>query len=157
MNEPNDELQRALRQAADLVADLPEELKAVAFQEAFRALRAPVGERTAVATRDSSAASRADQLPDADLVAERGERVHKIAYAAARIAADGGVCTTGAIKAFLNQQLATKVKGNGVPDVLKANTPKFFQRQREGREFSYKLTDKGIAMLVEWGRTQLGQ
>ena len=96
-------------------------------------------------------------MPDADLVARQGERLHKIAYAVYRITARGDVCTTGAIKTYLSQQLATKIKANGVPDVLKASTPRYFQRQRDGREFSYELTDKGIAMLVEFGRTQAAE
>ncbi len=138
-----------------MVADLPEELRSVAFQEAFRSLR---GTAAAAAVQPSPRrapeASAQSEMPDADLVARRGERLHKIAYAVYRIAADGGVCTTGAIKTYLSQQLATKIKANGVPDVLKASTPRYFQRQRDGREFSYELTDKGIAMLVEFGRMQ---
>lgn len=157
MSNEKDRLQGALEEAAMRVAELPAELKAAAYQEAFRALYVP-GSAAATPPMSASQQSAWDgtkegsiSLPDASDVKERGGRVVNVAFAIAKLSQGDVPCTSPAIKSLLDTELAMKIKGNGLTDVLRTGTPKYFSRAKgEGREYVYGLSAAGRKLLGDF-------
>jgi hypothetical protein len=141
------------QEAASLVDGLPSDLRSVAFQEIFRAL---LRKEESATVRGAQPARQvevtgSDQIPSAAVVAAKGSRLHKLLFAAHQLRQSGDASSAAAIRAYLAERLATKIPGTGAFDVLKENTPRYFERRKDGRGFVYEPTPDGLALLYALG------
>ena len=154
MNEKRDPLQNALEEAAERVVALPEAIRPAAYAEAFRAIYRSTQEAPPPPTDPVPQLPASGQLPEAVTIVERGTRTHKAVYAAAQLAARGEEATSTTIEAYLADVIASPIRSNKTPDVLKEAVPRYLTRERgdDGR-YVYAPTPQGMALLADLAAT----